>query len=288
MEKAERSAIFEYHNRELLAERKKLKEDISRLTKVPKNIEFKELQRNYNELSEKYSRLEKINRFQLHELGNAAGPAHLAWQILKDSKLLKKLPKKDRKKYENMLTNSLRRNGAIIRGELFATKGVDSSSYSVDLQNIKEVVGDSADIAYNAVDYVDNLKVKIKNKVPNFTFSFDRNKVETILMNIIKNAVVNADKNTIVETSGTKLLSDYRIGVHNYGPAIPDDQKKLVFQYGERLDPEKYQGMGVGLHQCKDLAHLVGGDISFESGKKNDREYVEFFLTLPMHPHLTH
>ncbi len=105
------------------------------------------------------------------------------------------------------------------------------------------------------------------------------------LKQIMNNLYINALKYTEdghIEI-GYSILNDnkLRFFVSDTGPGIPPSQMKNIFRRFNYIDEPAAAGTpgaGLGLSICKDLALLLGGDISVKSVKD---EGCIFFLTLP-------
>lgn len=105
------------------------------------------------------------------------------------------------------------------------------------------------------------------------------------LKQIFNNLFMNALKHT--ETGrieiGYTIMNDnkLRFFVSDTGTGIPENRIKNIFKrfnYGDETTASDHSGTGLGLSICKDLAVLLGGDISLKS---IIGEGSVFFLTLP-------
>lgn len=115
----------------------------------------------------------------------------------------------------------------------------------------------------------------------------DWEKVRRILVNLVSNAIkfTPAGGSVLVTVESDLNNSLVVIKVIDSGIGIPDDKQKLVF---ERFTQEnmstvrRYGGSGLGLSLVKDLASMLGGDITVES---HVDEGSTFTLTLPVDQH---
>lgn len=121
---------------------------------------------------------------------------------------------------------------------------------------------------------------------------FDSLRLEQVLNNLLSNAIKFTPEGGKVQVTTDlfpkKIKGEEkmfaRIGVHDTGPGIPDDNLKNVFEKYEQVDSEvslKSMGTGLGLSICKEIVNLHGGDIWVESevGKGS-----HFYFTLPIEP----
>jgi signal transduction histidine kinase len=125
-------------------------------------------------------------------------------------------------------------------------------------------------------------KVSLQVDVPQVSCLtlFDKDKVETILINLINNAVKftpdqgRVTVNVIVENDQLILLvADTGIGISK------EHQSKIFERFHQVSEAHKEVGTGIGLSLVKELVALMGGTISVKSevGKGS-----EFLVSLPV------
>lgn len=112
----------------------------------------------------------------------------------------------------------------------------------------------------------------------------DRNKLERVFDNLIRNAVNYS-------YSGTEIMLDMRsaganaeIVVQNHGRTIPTDKLDRIFEQFFRMDFSRSSstgGSGLGLAISKEIVELHGGSIKAES----ENESITFRVLLPMQYH---
>lgn len=99
-----------------------------------------------------------------------------------------------------------------------------------------------------------------------YVFS-DEQRIKQIIKNLLSNALKFVDKGAIylkVKDEG----DDVRIFVKDEGIGIPADRLEHIFERFKQVDgstTRKYGGTGLGLAICKELALLLGGDITVSS-----------------------
>ncbi|PKO11580.1 MAG: hypothetical protein CVU39_28545 [Chloroflexi bacterium HGW-Chloroflexi-10] len=99
------------------------------------------------------------------------------------------------------------------------------------------------------------------------TIISDRQRVQQILLNLVNNAIKFSDHGEItvecrwIDGFLQTSVSDNGIGIH------PEEFNKLFkpFQQLETGINRKHEGTGLGLSICKNLVHLLGGEINVES-----------------------
>ncbi len=101
----------------------------------------------------------------------------------------------------------------------------------------------------------------------------DQQRISQIINNFISNAVKFTDKGWITLTAFPeeqieKKKVKLRIEISDTGIGINPEKQKLLFKpfsQVEQGDARNYEGTGLGLTICKELAHILGGEVGFES-----------------------
>ncbi len=113
----------------------------------------------------------------------------------------------------------------------------------------------------------------------------DEQKLNSVLTNLIKNAIKYTLKGTIefgyslAATGGSKMLQFY---IKDTGIGIPENRQEAVFNRFEQADIDDrnaYEGSGLGLAIAKNLVELLGGKIWVESLPGSGST---FYFTLPL------
>jgi len=114
----------------------------------------------------------------------------------------------------------------------------------------------------------------------------DGSRVRQILINLISNSIKFTDAGFIKINASSKpgkdtQHADVTISVTDSGRGIPEDKQKLIFHAFEQVsddDAEKLGGAGLGLAICSNLAHMMGGEITFRQPANKGSEFI---LSLP-------
>ena len=125
------------------------------------------------------------------------------------------------------------------------------------------------------------LRISVEPGTPE-TMETDAQRLGQILKNLLSNALKFTEKGEIslrVYRSGDRTLD---FVVRDTGIGIAPDQQEIIFEAFRQADGSthrKYGGTGLGLSISRDLARLLGGDISVHSVPG---EGSAFTLTLPL------
>ncbi|MFO7842100.1 MAG: PAS domain S-box protein [Fidelibacterota bacterium] len=113
------------------------------------------------------------------------------------------------------------------------------------------------------------LCLRVKNIPPDtdLTLSTDRSKLESIITNLIKNAI-KFTKKGFVEFGYALQNNELTFFVKDSGIGIPDERLKAIFDRFVQADLEissPYEGSGLGLSIAKAYADMLGADLKVET-----------------------
>ncbi|TDF82444.1 response regulator [Pseudomonas sp. H9] len=109
--------------------------------------------------------------------------------------------------------------------------------------------------------------VVIEPQVPQSVYT-DRQRLEQILKNLLSNAVKFTEKGEVSLTVSWQPGTGVVFAVRDSGIGIAADQQQSIFEAFHQADGtsnRRYGGTGLGLSISRDLAHLLGGQISVDS-----------------------
>lgn len=158
----------------------------------------------------------------------------------------------------------LQMNELVYRPESFAIKDVvcATTEYLSPLFSMKKITID----------------IKIQ---PKFKVYADKNMIETILRNLISNAIKYSSENDTVTIDAYKENGFVTIFVKDHGIGIPNDLLPKLFSIDHKYSSKGTageEGTGLGLKLCKEFVEKNGGKIWV---KKNETKGTIFLFTLP-------
>ncbi|MFH1159664.1 MAG: PAS domain S-box protein [bacterium] len=131
-----------------------------------------------------------------------------------------------------------------------------------------------------------DLRTSLESNDLDFTILSDPQRLRQVISNLLENAIKFTETGTI--EFGYSIRNDFGMGksiiffVRDTGIGIPPEMHTVIFERFRQVDDShtrKYGGTGLGLTICKNVVHLMGGDLLVESevGKG-----TLFKLVLPM------
>jgi len=127
--------------------------------------------------------------------------------------------------------------------------------------------------------------ITIDKEVPEVIHT-DEYRLNQVLKNLLSNAFKFTDKGRVILSIG---ISEEKAGnksivftVKDTGIGIPQDKIEIVFEPFQQADgtiSRKYGGTGLGLSICREITHLLGGDLQLTSTEGIGSSFV---LTLPL------
>ncbi|MGV2833309.1 response regulator [Pseudomonas shirazensis] len=112
-----------------------------------------------------------------------------------------------------------------------------------------------------------DFQVVLEHPLPATLFT-DRQRLEQILKNLLSNAIKFTERGQVSMTISKQAGVGLVFAVRDSGIGIAPDQQQAIFGAFHQVDGtsnRRYGGTGLGLSISRDLAHLLGGQISLDS-----------------------
>ena len=140
--------------------------------------------------------------------------------------------------------------------------------FDLKLTNVGELMNSTESKISNQIERAGfELRLKIVNDADKATIRIDEDCFSQIVINLVDNAIKFSSSagNKVIEIS-SKLSADNRIqfSVRDYGPGIPKDQMKKIFQLFYRSESELTRetvGTGIGLAIVHQLTLAMNGKV---------------------------
>jgi two-component system CheB/CheR fusion protein len=156
-------------------------------------------------------------------------------------------------------------------------------SQSVDLTRVAELAIEEARLAAPAR----TIRLENGKKDQPLTVRGDEGRLLQVMNNLLKNAIIHAPQSDRIDLllSRTNTGSEpprAQVEVRDYGPGIPPENLKTVFNRFYQISDDKRQprsGLGLGLFIAKNIIEQHGGEISVQS---KPGEGSAFIIRLPL------
>ena len=160
---------------------------------------------------------------------------------------------------------------------------INSGFMELDLKN-KNIVEVTEEITLSTAEYIKNMSRTIifDTDVEEKIMSFDEEKLERILLNLISNATKFTKPGGTIEVELFDKDNYVVISIKDNGIGIPKDKLSQIFQRFKQVDPllsRSHEGSGIGLSIVKSLVEMHGGTIKVESEYEQG---TEFIVSLPV------
>jgi len=257
---------------------------------LKQNEEYAFLNNSYKELNEVL--LQAKEKAEESDLLKSAFLANMSHEIrtpmngiLGFTNLLKKKQNLNGEKQQEYL-NVIQKSGSRMLNtvnDIVDISKIDSGQVEIELEelNIKEEVQTLYDF-FKPEAEEKGLKFNLKNalSVDESRIHTDIRKFNSILTNLIKNAIKFTDKGSI-EITCMKKDNDFYCSVNDTGIGIPVNRKDAIFNRFEQADMKSsraFEGSGLGLAITKAYLEMLGGEIWVESV---EGEGSQFYFTIP-------
>ncbi|MGA2623092.1 MAG: HAMP domain-containing sensor histidine kinase [Bacteroidota bacterium] len=158
---------------------------------------------------------------------------------------------------------------------------LDASQLKLNLQPVRldELLVECVQLAKSIADKK-NIRIRVDLEEA-LTLRADRERMKSIILNLLDNAVKYSGNDTTVSVSLARRNSSVMLSVADQGPGIPADVLTDIFKRFYRVDASRTQieGSGLGLAIVERLVELHGGKISVHS---EEGKGATFTVELPL------
>ena len=188
-----------------------------------------------------------------------------------------------KQKYYGQIASEADRLSRLIQNVLNLSK-LDGNRWNVQLRmdKPKKVLDDFiSTYSKNVEKQGFELTVSSDTDADNISLMIDRDAIMQILMNLVDNSL-KFSKNAAYKMINVELRikgTDMYLAVRDYGPGIPPNEMKKVFQEFYRVENEmtrQTSGTGIGLSMVKKLCTLCNMNIELENANPGLRTKIHF------------
>jgi CheY-like chemotaxis protein/CHASE3 domain sensor protein len=216
-----------------------------------------------------------------HELRTPLNSILVLARILKDNKPANL--SEDQIKYASVIFNAGNDLLTLINDILDLSK---IESGKLDMQNedtrISDILGDMQSLF---TEFASNKGIKYTTSAVNVPTSIytDKVRVEQVIKNLLSNAFKFTPEGGSISIAATPGPRENTVSftIKDTGIGIPPEKQKIIFEAFQQADgstSRKYGGTGLGLSISRELAALLGGNITLKSEQGVGSEFT---LTLP-------
>jgi len=159
--------------------------------------------------------------------------------------------------------------------DLLQLSRLDADKLSPQIQD-----ADAVDIARDAIRSVEpaakrkGVGIDTTGKLDEIACRTDPQRVRQILINLLTNAVRHSPEKETITVDIRADGSSMRFDVVDRGEGIAAEEQAAIFEAFERGREQKERGTGLGLTLSRQLARLLGGDLSVESRQGHGARFI--------------
>lgn len=254
-----------------------------RVADVEGDGEVAELARTFNTMA---ANLQAIDNSRAQFMGNIAHELRTPMTTIKgfiDGILDGTIPPELQNHYLQLVSQETGRLARLVQNMLDLSK-LESGEYRVNARmfNIWETITGAA---LSAEQRINDGKIELEGlTMDKFLVYADPDLVHQVVYNLLDNAIKFTPEGGTIRFSVEKLGPEAEIAIWNSGQGISAEALPFVFERFYKEDQSRglhARGAGLGLHICKVLVKLSGGQIRVES---EQGEWCRFVFTLPVQP----
>ena len=230
------------------------------------------------------ARLQTIDNSRGQFMGNIAHELRTPMTTIQgfvDGMLDGTIPPEEQKKYLEIVSQESGRLSRLVKNMLDITK-LEAGEYQVHARsyNLWDTV---TDVVLSDEQRIEDAKIDIQGLggAPALVYA-DPDLVHQVVYNIVDNAIKFTPPGGVIRFALKRLGEKLELSIENTGAGISPDALPFVFDRFYKEDRSRglnARGSGLGLHICKVLVTLSGGDIRVES---KEGQWCRFTFSLPV------
>ena len=255
--------------------------DFSTRVEVVGDDEMARLAQNFNHMAEN---LAAIDSSRSQFMGNIAHELRTPMTTIKgfiDGMLDGTIPPELRDHYLQIVSQETGRLARLVQNMLDISK-LESGEYRVNarMYNVWDSLTGAAFAAEQRISAA-GIEVEGFEEARRTLVYADPDLIHQVIYNLVDNAIKFTPQGGTIRLAATNLGPEVEVEVWNSGQGIGPDALPFVFERFYKEDESRglhARGSGLGLHICKVLVNLSGGQIRVES---KQGEWCRFVFTLP-------
>lgn len=229
------------------------------------------------------ARLQTIDNSRGQFMGNIAHELRTPMTSIKgfiDGMLDGTIPPEDHPHYLEIVSQETGRLARLVQNMLDITR-LEAGEYKVSARdyNLWDTL---TDVVLTDEQRIEDGRIDIEGLAPDRTLVHaDPDLVHQVVYNIVDNAIKFTPPGGVIRFSVERVENMIQVGIQNTGAGIAADALPYVFDRFYKEDRSRglnTRGSGLGLHICKVLITLSGGQIKVES---EEGQWCRFTFTLP-------
>lgn len=171
-------------------------------------------------------------------------------------------------KYLNMATQNTYRLLKLVNNIIDSNK-ITSGYFDYNPQNY-DIINFVEGICQSIVDFAKykNIEIIFDTEIEEKVISFDLDKIERIILNILSNAIKFSKDNGLIKIYIREIDDMIEIEISDNGIGIPPHKLSSIFDRFKQVDNNiirRGEGSGIGLYLVKSLVDMHGGNIKVNS-----------------------
>lgn len=242
--------------------------------------ELAELAATFNNMA---GRLQTIDNARGQFMGNIAHELRTPMTSIKgfiDGMLDGTIPESEYKHYLGVVSQETGRLSRLVKNMLDITK-LEAGEYKLNARNY-DVWQTLTDVVLADEQRIEDGKIDIQGLAPDRMFVYaDPDFVHQVAYNLVDNAIKFTPPGGVIRFDARREGDKVVIAIENSGQGIAPSALPFVFERFYKEDRSRglnTRGSGLGLHICKVLVTLSGGEIKVES---EEGKWCRFTFTLP-------